>query len=161
MFFMSDVLPKIRMALEAFKSHQQDIIGLAERAFKDLFLAANAALLTSTVQDLIVQSHAQMITPNGPRTSVLAAISQNHSEIITGCRVLTNDDGIQRALIDAANAATIEAFRMVYAASPEQAEPVRTPSRSRKAVESVHQTSNSVPARKGPKRVVRRTKKSD
>jgi hypothetical protein len=161
MVFMSDVLPKIRMALEAFKSRQQDIIGLGERAFKDLFLAANTALLTSTVQDLIVQSHAQMITPNAPRTSVLAAISQHHSEIITGCRVLTNDDGIQRALIDAANAATIEAFRMVYAASPKKAEPVRTPSRARKAAETVDQTSHSEPARKAPKRVARGTKKSD
>ena len=148
MVFMSDVLPKIRMALEAFKSRQQDIIGLGERAFKDLFLAANAALLTSTVQDLIVQSHAQMITPNAPRTSVLAAISQHHSEIITGCRVLTN-------------AATIEAFRMVYAASPKKAEPVRTPSRTRKARETVDQTSHSEPARKAPKRVVRGAKKSD
>ena len=161
MVFMSDVLPQIRIALEAFKSRQQDIVGLAERAFKDLFLAANAALLTSTVQDLIVQSHAQMITPNAPRTSVLAAISQHHSEIITGCRVLTNDDGIQRALIDAANAATIEAFRMVYAASPKNIEPVRMPSRTRKAAETVDQTSHSEPARKAPKRVVRRTKKSD
>jgi broad specificity polyphosphatase/5'/3'-nucleotidase SurE len=92
---------------------------------------------------------------------VLAAISQHHSEIITGCRVLTNDDGIQRALIDAANAATIEAFRMVYAASPKKAEPVRTPSRARKAAETVDQTSHSEPARKAPKRVVRGTKKSD
>ena len=161
MVFMSDVLPKIRMALEAFKSRQQDIIGLGERAFKDLFLAANAALLTSRVQDLIVQSHAQMITPNAPRTSVLAAISQHHTEIITGCRVLTNDDGIQRALIDAANAATIEAFRMVYAAPPKKAESARAPSRTRKAAETVDQTSNSEPVRKAPKRVVRRTKKSD
>jgi len=92
---------------------------------------------------------------------VLAAISQHHSEIITGCRVLTNDDGIQRALIDAANAATIEAFRMVYAAPPKKAEPVRMPSRARKAAETVDQSSHSEPARKAPKRVVRGTKKSD
>ena len=161
MVFMSDVLPKIRIALEAFKSRQQDIIGLGERAFKDLFLAANAALLTSTVQDLIVQSHAQMIAPNAPRTSVLAAISQHHSEIITGCRVLTNDDGIQRALIDAANAATIEAFRMVYAATPKKAGSARTPSRSRKTAETTNQTSDSESAPEIPKRIVRRTKKSN
>ena len=160
MDFMSDILPKIGTALEAFKSRQQDINGLGQRAFKDLFAAANAALLTSVVQDLIQQSYADMITANAPRTSLLAAISQHHSEIIAGCRVLTDDEGIQRALIDAANASTIVAFRMVYAASPKKAEPVRTRSRSRKTAETVDQTGDSESARNAPKRVVRRTKKS-
>jgi hypothetical protein len=157
---MSDILPKIGTAIEAFKSRQQDINGLGQRAYKDLFAAANAALLTSVVQDLIQQSHADMITPNAPRTSLLAAISQHHSEIITGCRVLTDDDGIQRALIDAANAATMEAFRMIYAASPRKAEPVHIRSRARKTAETVDQTSYSESAEKAPKRVGRRTKKS-
>jgi hypothetical protein len=158
---MSDILPKIGTAIEAFKSRQQDINGLGQRAYKDLFAAANAGLLTSVVQSLILQSHSDMITANAPRTSLLAAISQHHSEIVTGCRVLTDDDGIQRALIDAANAATIEAFRMVYAATPKKAGSARTPSRSKKTAETTNQTSDSESVPEIPKRVVRRTKKSN
>jgi hypothetical protein len=156
---MSDILPKIGTAIEAFKSRQQDINGLGQRAYKDLFAAANAALLTSVVQDLVLQSHADMITPNAPRTSLLAAISQHHSEIITGCRVLTDDDGIQRALIDAANAATMEAFRLAYATSAKKPGPGRTPSRTRKKTEALDPTNDSESAPKTPKRVARATKK--
>jgi hypothetical protein len=50
---------------------------------------------------------------------LLAAVSQQHAEIIAGCRVLTEDEGILSALIDAANAATTEAFQMIYAERPE------------------------------------------
>src|ERR1700733_118273 len=116
---MSDVVPKIGLAIEAYKSRQQDIIGLGHRAYKDLFLAANASLLMSVVQRLIQQSYADLVAANSPRTSLLAAVSQQHAEIMAGCRVLTEDDGILSALIDAANAATTEAFQMIYAERPE------------------------------------------
>ena len=112
---MSDLVPKIGSAIENFKARQQDIIGLGHSAYKDLFLAANASMLTTVVQSMIQHSYAEMVAANSPRTSLLAAVSQQHAEIMAGCRVLTENDGILRALIDAANAATAEAFRMIYA----------------------------------------------
>lgn len=115
---MSDVVPKIGLAIEGFKAREQDIIGLGHRAYKDLFSAANASMLTSIVQSLIQQSYSELVAANSPRTSLLAAISQQHGEIMAGCRVLTEDDGVLRALIDAANAATTEAFHMIYAEKP-------------------------------------------
>jgi len=118
---MSDLIPQIGLALEAFKARQQDIIGLGHRAYKDLFAAANLAMLTSVVQSLVRQSYAGMITANPPRTSLLAAVSQQHTEIMAGFRVLTEDDGVLRALVDAGNAATVEAFRMIYADPPKSA----------------------------------------
>ena len=118
---MSDLIGQIGLALEAFKGRQQDIIGLGHRAYKDLFAAANSAMLTSVVQSLIQQSYAEMITANPPRTSLLAAVSQQHTEIMAGFRVLTEDDGLLRALVDAANASTAEAFRMIYAETPKTA----------------------------------------
>jgi hypothetical protein len=118
---MSDLIVQIGLALEAFKGREQDIIGLGHRAYKDLFAAANSAMLTSVVQSLIQQSYAEMVTANPPRTSLLAAVSQQHTEIMAGFRVLTEDDGILRSLVDAANAATAEAFRMIYAETPKTA----------------------------------------
>ena len=118
---MSDLIVQIGLALEAFKGRQQDIIGLGHRAYKDLFAAANSAMLTSVVQSLIQQSYAEMVTANPPRTSLLAAVSQQHTEIMAGFRVLTEDEGILRSLVDAANAATAEAFRMIYAETPKTA----------------------------------------
>ena len=118
---MSDLIGQIGLALEAFKGRQQDIIGLGHRAYKDLFAVANSAMLTSVVQSLIQQSYAEMITANPPRTSLLAAVSQQHTEIMAGFRVLTEDDGLLRALVDAANAATTEAFRMIYTETPKTA----------------------------------------
>ena len=112
---MSDLVPKIGLAIEGYKARQQDIIGLGHRAYKDLFSASNASLLTAVVQRLILQSYSEMVTANPPRTSLLAAVSQQHAEIMAGCRVLTEDDGILSALIDAANAATTEAFHLIYA----------------------------------------------
>jgi hypothetical protein len=115
---VADVISQIGLALEAFKARQQDINGLGERAFKDLFAAANAAMLTAVVQKIIRASYAEMVTANPPRTTLLAAASQLHTEIMAGCRILTQDDGILRALIDAANAATFEAFQLIYAEQP-------------------------------------------
>jgi hypothetical protein len=120
---MSDLIVQIGLALEAFKGRQQDIIGLGHRAYKDLFAAANSAMLTSVVQSLIEQSYEEMVTANPPRTSLLAAVSQQHTEIMAGFRVLTEDDSILRALVDAANAATTQAFRMIYAETPKIAAP--------------------------------------
>jgi hypothetical protein len=111
---MSDVVQKIGLAIEGYKGREQDIIGLGHRAYKDLFLAANASTLTSVVQGLILQSYSELVSGNSARTSLLAAISQQHAEIMAGCRVLTENDGILSALIDAANAATTEAFRLIY-----------------------------------------------
>ena len=112
---MSDLIPKIGLAIEGYKARQQDIIGLGHRAYKDLFIAANAAMLTAVVKALIVRSYVEMVTPTSPKTSLLAAVSQQHAEIIAGCRVLTADDGILSALIDAANAATTESLQLIYA----------------------------------------------
>jgi hypothetical protein len=126
---MSDLISQIGLALEAYKGRQQDIIGLGHRAYKDLFAAANSAMLTYVVQSLIQQSYAEMVTANPPRTSLLAAVSQQHSEIMAGFRVLTEDDGILRALADAANAATVEGFRLIYAESPKTAKPSGAPKR--------------------------------
>jgi hypothetical protein len=111
---MSDLIPKIGLAIEGYKGRQQDIIGLGHRAYKDLFIAANAAMLTSVVKGLIVRSYTEMVTPNSPKTSLLAAVSQQHAEIIAGCRVLTADESILSALIEAANAATTESLLLVY-----------------------------------------------
>src|ERR1700676_2871789 len=116
---MSDLVPKIGLAIEGYKARQQDIIGLGHRAYKDLFSAANASVLTSVVQKLILQSYSEMVTVNPPRTSLLAAVSQQHAEIMAGCRGLTEDAGILSALMDAANAATTEAFHMIYVERPE------------------------------------------
>jgi hypothetical protein len=126
---MSDLIAKIGLAVTAFKGRQQDITGVSLRAYKDLFAAANAALLSSGVQDLIRQSYREMITANSPKTSLLAAVAQHHTEIIAGCRVLTQDEDILRALTDAANAATMEAFRLIYPNTSES--PARTLRRSK------------------------------
>jgi hypothetical protein len=123
---MSDVVPKIGLAIEGYKAREQDIIGLGHRAYKDLFSAANSSMLTSVVRSLIQQSYSDLVNANSARTSLIAAVSQQHAEILAGCRVLTEDDGILRALIDAANVATTDAFHMIYAerraiAAPSQA----------------------------------------
>lgn len=123
---MSDLVPKIGLAIEGYKARQQDIIGLGHRAYKDLFSAANASMLTAVVRRLIVQSYSEMVTVNPSRTSLLAAVSQQHGEIMAGCRVLTEDEGILSALIDAANAATTEAFHMIYGERREIAVPADT-----------------------------------
>jgi hypothetical protein len=145
---MSDLVPKIGLAIEGYKAREQDIIGLGHRAYKDLFSAANASTLTANVQRLIVQSYAEMVTVNPPRTSLLAAVSQQHAEIMAGCRVLTEDAGILGALIDAANAATTEAFQMIYA------EKLAVPSEPRAPRRKKAETSEQTPAKK-----VRRTVK--
>ena len=136
---MSDVVPKIGQAIEGYKAREQDIIGLGHRAYKDLFSAANAATLTSVVQSLIQRSYSELVGANSARTSLLAAISQQHAEIMAGCRVLTEDDGILRALIDAANAATTEAFRLIYAERQEIAAPSDTAKRAPKTASSLEQ----------------------
>ena len=136
---MSDVVPKIGQAIEGYKAREQDIIGLGHRAYKDLFSAANAATLTSVVQSLIQRSYSELVGANSARTSLLAAISQQHAEIMAGCRVLTEDDGILRALIEAANAATTEAFRLIYAERQEVAAPSETGRRARKTAPSPEQ----------------------
>ena len=128
---MSDVISQIGLALEAFKARQQDINGLGQRAFKDLFAAANAAMLTAVVQKVIGASYAEMVTANPPRTTLLAAASQHHTEIMAGCRILTEDDGILRALIDATNAATIDAFQLIYAEMPKNLVRSRTPKKEK------------------------------
>ena len=120
---MSDLIAQIGLAFESFKGRQQDIIGLGHRAYKDLFAAANSAMLTSVVQSLIQRSYTEMVTANPPRTSLLAAVSQQHTEIMAGFRILTEDEGILRSLVDAANAATTEAFRMIYAETPKATAP--------------------------------------
>jgi hypothetical protein len=130
---MSDVVPKIGSAIEGYKAREQDIIGLGHRAYKDLFSAANASTLTSVVQNLIQQSYSELVSANSARTSLLAAISQQHAEIMAGCRVLTEDDGILRALIDAANAATTEAFRLIYIERQELAAPSDSGRRAQKS----------------------------
>jgi hypothetical protein len=136
---MSDLIPKIGLAIEGYKARQQDIIGLGHRAYKDLFIAANAAMLTSVVKGLISRSYSEMVTPNSPRTSLLAAVSQQHSEIIAGCRVLTEDEGILSALIEAANAATTESLQLIYAEKQKDTGPsvaVRRPRKSDSGSES-------------------------
>src|SRR3984893_11489348 len=147
---MSDLVPKIGLAIEGYKAREQDIIGLGHRAYKDLFSAANASTLTAVVQRLIVRSYSEMVTVNPSRTSLLAAVSQQHAEIMAGCRVLTEDAGILSALIDAANAATTEAFQMIYAERKElavQSEP-RAPRRKK-----------AEPSEQTPVKKVRRTVK--
>jgi hypothetical protein len=148
---MSDIVPKIGLAIEGFKAREQDIIGLGHRAYKDLFSAANASMLTSVVQNLILQSYSEMITASPPRTSLLAAVSQQHTEIIAGCRVLTEDAGILSALIDAANAATTEAFRMIYAERPETAAISGSGSRVKKSI-----TESEQPPGKRPRRPIKK-----
>jgi uncharacterized protein YdbL (DUF1318 family) len=135
---MSDLIPKIGSAIENYKARQQDIIGLGHRAYKDLFSAANLSMLAAVVQSLIQQSYAGMVTANSSPTSLLAAVSQQHGEIVAGCRVLTEDDGILRALMDAVNSATAEAFRMIYAEKPKAAAPsdAETPASKRAAEKS-------------------------
>jgi hypothetical protein len=140
---VSDVISQIGLALEAFKARQQDINGLGQRAFKDLFAAANVAMLTAVVQKIIQTSYAEMVTANPPRTTLLAAASQHHTEIMAGCRILTQDDGILRALIDAANAATSDAFQLIYAEQPKS--PVRSRTRKTEKVLSPE----SEPAKRG------------
>jgi hypothetical protein len=151
---MSDLIPKIGLAIENYKGRQQDIIGLGHRAYKDLFSAANISMLTAVVQSLIQQSYAEMVIANSPRTSLLAAVSQQHGEIMAGCRVLTEDDGILRALIDAANSATADAFCQIYAGKPKVAalSDAETPA-SRKVVEK------SAVAERSPAKKTRRTAK--
>jgi hypothetical protein len=155
---MSDVVPKIGQAIEGYKAREQDIIGLGHRAYKDLFSAANASTLTSVVQSLIQRSYSDLVGANSARTSLLAAISQQHAEIMAGCRVLTEDDGILSALIDAANAATTEAFRLIYAERQEIAASSDTGKRAQKsdsglAQAPVKKTRRSVkkPAAKKPR----------
>jgi hypothetical protein len=130
---MSDVVPKIGLAIEGYKAREQDIIGLGHRAYKDLFSAANASMLTSVVQKLIQRSYAELVAANSPRTSLLAAVSQQHGEIMAGCRVLTEDEGILSALFDAANAATSEALHMIYAERPVTVAPSEPKKSSRKS----------------------------
>jgi hypothetical protein len=137
---MSDVVPKIGQAIEGYKAREQDIIGLGHRAYKDLFSAANASTLTSVVQSLIQRSYSELVGGNSARTSLLAAISQQHAEIMAGCRVLTEDDGILRALIDAANAATTEAFRLIYAERQEIVAPSDTGKRDHKSGPGLEQS---------------------
>ncbi len=137
---MSDVVPKIGQAIEGYKAREQDIIGLGHRAYKDLFSAANASTLTSVVQSLIQRSYSELVGGNSARTSLLAAISQQHAEIMAGCRVLTEDVGILRALIDAANAATTEAFRLIYAEKQEIAAPSDTGKRAHKSAPGLEQS---------------------
>jgi len=149
---MSDLIGQIGLALEAFKGRQQDIIGLGHRAYKDLFAAANSAMLTSVVQSLLQQSYAEMVTANPPRTSLLAAVSQQHTEIMAGFRVLTEDDGILRSLVDAANAAAAEAFRMIYAEIPKNAAPSGSGAPKRKSATALVQ-----PPAKTAKRPTRKT----
>jgi hypothetical protein len=145
------VISEIGLALEAFKARQQDINGLGQRAFKDLFAAANTAMLTAVVQKILRASYSKMVTANPPRTTLLAAVSQHHTEIMAGCRVLTEDDSILRALTDAANAATIEAFQLIYAELP-KAEPPKTAVRSRapkKVVRTGSTTTKRTPKKPG------------
>jgi hypothetical protein len=153
---MSDVVPKIGLAIEGFKAREQDIIGLGHRAYKDLFSAANSSMLTLVVQKLIQQSYLELVSANSPRTSLLAAVSQQHGEIVAGCRVLTADDGILRALIDAANAATTEAFHLIYLERPVAA----APSRAKKGSEASEQSpvKKKRPARKPAAKQVREIK---
>jgi hypothetical protein len=141
---MSDLIPQIGLAIEAYKGRQQDIIGLGHRAYKDLFTHANAAMLTWVVKDQILRAYAEMVNPHAPRTSLLAAVSQQHGEIIAGCRVLTQDEGILSALTDAANGATTEALQLIYAEKPETSSPATTAPRVRKS----GSTSASSPAKK-------------
>jgi hypothetical protein len=155
---MSALLSEIGLALEAFKARQQDINGLGQRAYKDLFAAANATLLTSVVQKLVQHSHAEMITPGAPRTSLLAAVSQHHTEIIAGCRVITEDDGVLRALIDAANSATAAAFGMIYAELPKSEAPPRSRTRSGKRTPSIEQPSAKSTERSGKKPAAKRAR---
>jgi hypothetical protein len=152
---MSEVVPKIGLAIEGYKARQQDIIGLGHRAYKDLFSAANASMLTAVVQRLILQSYSEMVTVNPPRTSLLAAVSQQHGEIMAGCRVLTEDDGILSALIDAANAATTEAFHMIYAERPAMSAPSEPSASAQKRVAGSEQS----PARKTRRPVGKRVTK--
>jgi hypothetical protein len=81
-----------------------------------------------------------MVAPHAPRTSLLAAVSQQHGEILAGCRVLTEDDGILSALIEAANGATTEALQLIYAEKP--ASVTKSATRVRKG------SSASAPAKK-------------
>ena len=136
---MSDLIPKIGLAIESYKARQQDIIGLGHRAYKDLFIAANAVMLTAVVKALIVRSYEEMVNPNSPKTSLLAAVSQQHGEIIAGCRVLTADDGILGALIDAANAATTESLQLIYADKQENTVSSSVARRSRKSASDSEQ----------------------
>src|ERR1700719_2601602 len=152
---MSDLVPKIGLAIEGYKARQQDIIGLGHRAYKDLFPAANASMLTAVVRRLILQSYSEMVTVNPSRTSLLAAVSQQHGEIMAGCRVLTEDDGILSALIDAANAATTEAFHMIYAERPAMSAPSEPSANAQKRVAGSEQS----PARKTRRPVGKRVTK--
>jgi hypothetical protein len=140
---MSDVVPKIGLAIEGYKAREQDIIGLGHRAYKDLFSAANSSMLTSVVRSLIQQSYSDLVNANSARTSLIAAVSQQHAEILAGCRVLTEDDGILRALIDAANAATTDAFHMIYAERRAIAGPFQAGTPRKGAAES-----EQIPAKK-------------
>ena len=146
---MSELVPKIGLAIEGYKARQQDIIGLGHRAYKDLFSAANASVLTAVVRRLIVRSYSEMVTVNPSRSSLLAAVSQQHGEIMAGCRVLTEDVGILSALIDAANAATTEAFHMIYAERPEIAVPAAAGTPRRRAAAAPEQS----PAKKARRSV--------
>lgn len=157
---MSDLIPKIGLAIENYKARQQDITGLGHRAYKDLFSAANLSMLTAVVQSLIQQSYAEMVSANSPPTSLLAAVSQQHGEIMAGCRVLTEDDGILRALIDAANSATAQGFRMIYAEKPKVPPPsgAEAPASKRAAARST--AAERPPAKKTSRTAKRPTKKS-
>lgn len=158
---MSDVVPKIGQAIEGYKAREQDIIGLGHRAYKDLFSAANASTLTSVVQNLIQRSYSELVGANSARTSLLAAISQQHAEIMAGCRVLTEDDGILRALIDAANAATTEAFRLIYADRQEIPAPSITGKRVQKSAPSLEQAPVKKTRRSVKKPAAKKPRKSE
>jgi hypothetical protein len=155
---MSDLIGQIGLALEAFKGRQQDIIGLGHRAYKDLFAAANSAMLTHVVQSLIQESYAKMVTSNPPRTSLLAAVSQQHSEIMAGFRVLTEDEGILRALVDAANAATVEGFRMIYTETPAAAVSTGSGTSRRKSTAEGGQPTTKTARRPAKKTITKKTR---
>jgi hypothetical protein len=154
---MSDLIVQISLAVEAFKGRQQDIIGLGHRAYKDLFAAANSAMLTAVVQNLIQRSYAEMVTANPPRTSLLAAVSQQHTEIMAGFRVLTEDDGILRALVDAANAATAHAFHLIYAEAPKTAVPSGSAAPKRKSAAALGQPPAKTARRSAKKTAEKKT----
>ena len=96
---------------------------------------------------IIQQSYADLVAANSPRTSLLAAVSQQHAEIMAGCRVLTEDDGILRALIDAANSATTEAFHLIYAERPEIAAPIDSKKPAKKSAAASGQSPPKKPRR--------------
>jgi hypothetical protein len=91
---------------------------------------------------------------------LLAAVSQQHAEIMAGCRVLTEDDGILSALIDAANAATTEAFHMIYVERPQMAVLAEARPRARKSVAGSEKSPAKKPRPSGKKTVPKKSGES-